>query len=99
MYYTYILYSPSENIFYKGSTKDLNDRVFRHTVGREKFTRTVKDWRLLWSTQKATKSEAYKLEMKLKNLSQQRTLKFMLKYRDGVAGPDELLIIEQLSGC
>ena len=56
-------------------------------------------WSLIWSTQKPSKSEAILLEFKLKNLSQMRLIAFMLKYENGLEGPDELLLLKQLSGC
>jgi predicted GIY-YIG superfamily endonuclease len=37
-------------------------------------------WKLLGFVQKNTKAEAYSLELKLKNLSQQRKLIFIEKY-------------------
>ena len=98
-YYTYILYSKSLDRFYKGSTHDIFDRIQRHNRGREKATKYGVPWVLLWKTEKPDRLEAQKLEYKLKNLSRERLCKFMMKYREGVAGPDELLLIEQLSGC
>jgi putative endonuclease len=98
-YWVYILYSRSENVFYKGQTADLEDRCIRHNAGREKATAHAIPWVCLWATQKHSRSEALKLEKKLKNLSRNRTIQFMLKYRQDVAGPDELRILQQLSGC
>ena len=99
MFYTYILYSKSLETFYKGSTSDIVDRVNRHNSGYERYTRKGAPWILLWVAEKSDRSEAYRLEMKLKNLSRVRTIKFILKYIDGVAGPDELLLVKQLSEC
>ena len=98
-YFTYILYSKSLDKFYKGSTHDISDRLSRHNGGREKATKSGVPWILIWKTEKSTRSEAQKLEFKLKNLSRARLCSFILKYSDGVAGPDELLFVEQLSGC
>lgn len=42
---------------------------------------------LVWSIEKATRSEAIILEHKLKNLSSARLKKFMFKFADGF--PDE----------
>ncbi len=98
-YYTYILYSKKINSFYKGSTSDIIDRIKRHNAGREKYTNKGAPWILLWYTEKTTKSEAYKLELKLKNLSRKRTLDLILKFKDDIAGSDELLLIKQLSEC
>jgi len=40
-----------------------------------------------------------RLEKKLKNLSRERLIGFILKHREGVAGPDALLLLEKWSGC
>ncbi len=98
-YYTYILFSEKLGSFYKGSTSDIVDRVNRHNAGREKYTKKGIPWILLWYVEKPTKSEAYNFELKLKNLSRKRTVDLMLKYKDGIAGSDELLLIKQLSEC
>ena len=99
MYFTYIIYSPSTDTFYKGATSDIEDRMRRHNAGAEKATKHGAPWTLLWYTKKESKSEAMKLERKLKNLSRENTIKLMMKYQQEVAGPDELLCIKQLSGC
>ena len=99
MFYTYILYSKSTDTFYKGSTQDISERLRRHNGKFEKATKLGAPWILLWYIQKVTKGEAQILEYKLKNLSRKRTCDFMLKYDEGIGGPDELLLIKQLSGC
>ena len=98
-HYTYILYSKSRDIFYKGSTKDVYSRLLRHNSGREKFTSKGKPWLLIWYTLKPNKAQAYRLELKLKNLSKNRLIDFMIKYQDDIVGSDELLLIKQLSEC
>ena len=85
--------------FYKGQTSDLTDRLNRHNSGYEKATKPGTPWVMIWFTQKDSRSEALKLESKLKNLSRVRLVQFMLKYQDGVASPDELLLLKQLAGC
>ena len=68
MFYTYILYSNSLETFYKESTSDIFDRMNRHNSGQERYTKKGAPWILLWFTEKPDRSEAYRLEMKLKNL-------------------------------
>ena len=97
-YYVYILYSKRLSKFYKGSTSNLGLRVQRHNSGRETYTKRGVPWRLIWYTEKSTKSASMVLEKKLKNLSVQRSIDFMIKYSAGVASPDELLFLKQLSG-
>jgi len=65
----------------------------------ESATKDGVPWILLWTIGKDSRSEAIKLENKLKNLSQKRIIEFMLKYREGVEGPDALLLLQQWSGC
>jgi putative endonuclease len=98
-YFVYILYSKNLGTFYKGQTSDLTDRLKRHNSGYEKATKSGAPWILLWNTEKETRSQAVQLELKLKNLSRLRLVQFMLKYQDGVASPDELLLLKQQTGC
>ena len=97
-YYVYILHSERLSKFYKGSTSNLDLRIQRHNSGRETYTKSGLPWRLIWFTEKSTRSASMILEKKLKNLSVQRSVDFMIKYSEGVASPDELLFLKQLSG-
>ena len=98
-YRVYILYSESTNSFYKGQTRELSQRMSRHNQSQEMATKHGVPWQLIWSTEKNTRSEALKLEKKLKNLTRNRLITFILKYSDGVEGPDELSLLEKLSEC
>ncbi|ELR67978.1 hypothetical protein C900_01500 [Fulvivirga imtechensis AK7] len=98
-FYVYILYSHSTHSFYKGQSSDITQRVYRHNAGREKSTARGVPWKLLWYTKKDSRSQAMSLERKLKNLSFQRTVDFMIKYHHDIAGADELLLVKQLSAC
>ena len=72
-------------------------RLDRHNKGYEKFSSQGVPWIVLWCGYKDSRSEAMKLERKLKNLSIDRTIAFMLKYAENVPGTDELLMIQKLS--
>ena len=98
-YFVYILYSESLDVFYRGQTNNLQARLKRHNSGLERYTSKGLPWTLLWAAEKSNRSEAKSLEQKLKNLDRKRLTEFMLKYKDSVGGPDELLLIKQLSGC
>ncbi|MCH7534215.1 MAG: GIY-YIG nuclease family protein [Bacteroidetes bacterium] len=98
MHFAYVLYSYSLNRFYKGSTADVRDRLVRHNRGREKATRAGIPWIMIWVAEKNSRSEAIKLEYKLKNLSRKRLISLMIKYRSEVAGPDELMLLHQFVG-
>ena len=99
MYYTYVLYSVTLNQFYKGHCTNIRERFHRHNSGREIFTKKGVPWKLIWYCTKDSKSAAYQLELKLKNLTRSRLANFCLKYSDGIKGDDELKLLLQLSSC
>uniref|UniRef100_UPI0026016522 GIY-YIG nuclease family protein n=1 Tax=Winogradskyella sp. TaxID=1883156 RepID=UPI0026016522 len=66
-YFVYIIYSEKFDTFYKGQTNDINKRIARHNKGLEKSTARYRPWKLLWYTEKPSRSEALSLEKKLKN--------------------------------
>jgi putative endonuclease len=80
MFYVYILQSQIDQSYYKGHTNDLADRLKRHNGLEEKYTLKLAPWILIWCCEKETKSMAYQLEKKLKNLSRERLQTFMKKY-------------------
>ncbi|MFN7652645.1 MAG: GIY-YIG nuclease family protein, partial [Cyclobacteriaceae bacterium] len=79
-YYTYILQSKRNLSFYKGSTDNLERRIIEHNSGKTPSTKRYTPWQLVWFAIKSTKQEAVVLEMKLKNLSVERTMEFIKKY-------------------
>jgi putative endonuclease len=68
------------DMYYVGATNDITDRLKRHNAGLESHTKKYIPWQLVWFTEKPSKSEAFKLEKKLKNLSKERKTKFIEKY-------------------
>ncbi len=79
-YCVYILYSERLDLYYVGHTGDIQTRLHYHNKGFAKFTKQGRPWKVVWFTLKSTKSEAYRLEMKLKNLNRVRLRRFMQKY-------------------
>ena len=73
-HYTYILYSETINQFYKGSTKEVAERVNRHNAKREKATKAGAPWKHIWFTEKGSKAEAIKQENKPTNLHWKRLI-------------------------
>ena len=88
-YFTYILYSNKLGQYYKGHSCDPYRRLIEHNTGQNSYSKKGAPWSLIWYTQMKTKSDAYRLEMKLKNLSQSRTESFIRKYKEGIVGPDD----------
>ena len=93
----YILYSNNLDTFYKGQTSDLTSRLKRHNNRLVESTKFGVPWTLLWTTTKVSRSAAVLLELKVKNLSRQRTILFMLKFNQDIIGHDEAQIIQRLS--
>jgi len=79
-YFVYILYSKDFDKYYKGQCNDIENRLLRHNQGEVKSTAPYKPWILVWSALKDTRSEAMRLERKLKNLSKLKTKLFIEKY-------------------
>jgi putative endonuclease len=74
MYYVYILKSEKMNKYYVGSASDLKARLDRHGKDKSKFTGKVDDWKLVKFFELQTKSEALKLEIKIKKRGIKRYL-------------------------
>jgi len=67
-FFVYIIYSSLYNIYYIGQTNDLDDRIISHNSNRYKFTKGKCPWELISSIKFNSRSEALKLERKLKNM-------------------------------
>jgi len=62
----YILQSLKIKKYYIGHTNDIDDRLRRHNAGLSKYTKKFIPWKLIYSEEYQTKSEAYKREMEIK---------------------------------
>ncbi|NNL15725.1 MAG: GIY-YIG nuclease family protein [Flavobacteriaceae bacterium] len=80
MYFTYILYSESIKRYYKGHTVNIDARLKRHNNGEVNYTSKGIPWKLVLALEKETRSDAMKLERKLKNLNRERLEAFIVKY-------------------
>ena len=74
-YYAYILKSESDGSFYKGSCEDLAVRFASHSAGKVKSTKSRRPWRLHYSEEFATRTEAIKREKFFKSRSGYRWLR------------------------
>ncbi|MFD2561031.1 GIY-YIG nuclease family protein [Aquimarina rubra] len=66
MFIVYILFSESLNKYYIGHTANLEDRLKRHNQGRSKSTKPGMPWKIMYTEEYQTKSEAYQREMEIK---------------------------------
>ncbi|MBN2486103.1 MAG: GIY-YIG nuclease family protein [Bacteroidales bacterium] len=74
MYYTYILYSPSLKKFYTGQTEDLERRFEEHNRGKTLFMKSGIPWELVYSKSFENRTEALRLERKIKKRGAKRFL-------------------------
>ncbi len=73
----YILYSEILSKFYIGQTADLEERIRRHNNGLAGFTKKGIPWDLIWSLEVESRTEALKLERKIKKRGAKRFLQDM----------------------
>ena len=69
MFYVYVLYSKILDVYYKGFSTNIQQRLEYHLNGKSLFTSQVKDWVLVYSKNYDTKKEALIEEKRLKKLN------------------------------
>jgi len=77
MYHTYVLESITSGKLYIGQTNNLTDRIERHNTNQNKFTKNKGPWKLLYSTEFNTRSEAVIYENKLKSF---KSRDYLIRY-------------------
>ncbi len=60
---------------YYGHTKDLNERLNRHNLGKSRYTKGKGPWKVIYMEAFDTKSEAYKRELFFKSIEGHKYLK------------------------
>ena len=66
MFVVYILQSKENNRYYIGHCFDIKSRLERHNSGRVKSTKYGMPWKIIYTENYGSKSEAYKREMEIK---------------------------------
>jgi len=69
MFYVYILYSVSLDVYYKGFTSNVEGRLESHLLGKSEFTSRAKDCKLVYMMEYETKHQAIIEEKRLKKLN------------------------------
>jgi putative endonuclease len=70
----YILFSSSLQKFYTGQTHDLQNRLEEHNSGKTPSIKKGIPWKLVWSLEVESRSEAMKWEIKIKSRGAKRFL-------------------------
>ena len=76
---TYILFSESLQQYYTGSTLDIEQRLRDHNNGLSKHTSKGRPWRMVYSVECNSKTDALKLENKIKKRGAKRYLEDLQK--------------------
>ena len=83
-FYVYILYSQNADKYYVGSTRiDPAIRLERHLeeyYGKLKFTKSANDWRLFFTIDCQSYSQALKIEKHIKQMKSRTYLNNLTKY-------------------
>ena len=86
MFFVYILEAVKSKRYYIGQTNDLEERLKKHNQGRILSTKHYIPWQLKWWKEYKTRSEAVKIERKLKSI----------KKRVGI---EKFIRVNDFSGC
>ena len=72
MFLVYIIESLKDQSYYVGHTQDIKDRLKRHNEGRSKSTKNKTPWKLVYTEEYETKSEATKRECRIKKMKSRK---------------------------
>jgi putative endonuclease len=76
MFYTYIIFSNTLDKYYTGSCENIQNRLNDHLNSRSTFTKTAKDWIIVYFETFDSRSLAVKREMEIKKRRAENTSNF-----------------------
>jgi putative endonuclease len=74
MYFTYILKSEKTDKLYIGHTENIERRLLEHNSNQSKSTKNNGPWKLIFTKEFNSRSEAMKFELKLKSFKNKNYL-------------------------
>ena len=86
LYYTYIIYSSTLNITYKGFTTDPEHRLWEHNQDLSRFTAGKGPWHLMYLCRHESKREALIEEKRIKKLND-KSLHKLINSPENIAPP------------
>ena len=78
MFYTYIIYSTTNDKYYIGQCEDLEKRLSDHNNSRSAYTKSGKPWVLKWSKQWDARSEAIAEERRIKKKKSRKYVEWLI---------------------
>ena len=79
MCWLYILQSEQSGAYYVGVTNKLDDRIPRHNGGRSKSTKSGRPWKVVYSEQFHSKSQACIREHEIKSWKSRALIEALIK--------------------
>ncbi len=67
-HFIYILYSDLRNRYYIGSSENVERRLERHNQGATKSTKSGRPWKIVYTEEYESKSDALKRELYIKRM-------------------------------
>jgi len=77
-FFVYIIFSPSLDQFYVGSSGNLDDRLYRHNNSGSKATKKTNDWVLKYTEGFQTNQEAVAREMEIKSKKSRKYIEWVI---------------------
>ena len=81
MFYLYIIYSKSADVYYKGITENLEKRLFQHNNNLTRYSADKAPWIFVFLKEVETKKEVLIEEKRIKKLNR-RSLELMFKSKE-----------------
>ena len=78
MFYTYIIFSESQDKYYTGSCENIENRLNDHLKSRSAFTKVAKDWVLVYFENFDSRSLAVQREMEIKKKKSRKYIELLI---------------------
>jgi putative endonuclease len=78
MFYTYIIFSKTLDKYYTGSCENIETRLNDHLNSRSTYTKTAKDWIMVYFETFDSRSLAVKREMEIKKKKSRKYIEFLI---------------------
>ena len=81
MFYLYIIYSKSADVYYKGITENPENRLFQHNNNLTRYSADKAPWEFVFLKEVETKKEVLIEEKRIKKLNR-RSLELMINSKE-----------------
>ncbi|WP_354506001.1 GIY-YIG nuclease family protein [Moheibacter stercoris] len=77
-FYVYILYSKSLDKYYVGQTQDLTKRMEDHLNSRSPYTKSSKDWKLVYQEEFSSRKKSLSREREIKSNESRKYMEYLI---------------------